>query len=301
MRPLHSEILRVLLYYDIWAYPLTLRELFTFLPIQGLTLQEFEDNLRAYGPGPKVNFGNGHYFIGERGLSIVEQRAMKEQHARKLWVFARISMHIIKRFPFVRGIFVSGDLSKNATTSKSDVDFFIITEPNRLWITRTLLILFKKTVLLDKKKFFCVNYFATSDHLRLDNENIFLAAEIAHLKPLYNSELFLRYLEENKWIKTFYPGFDIRNVATPQVNNRRSYLQKLFEIPFLLIPADRLDSYLLMKMKAVWARRYPECDSETRERIFRCTKHESRAYVGNFEEKILLLYDRKLREYGIAD
>jgi hypothetical protein len=210
-------------------------------------------------------------------------------------------MHVIKRFPFVRGIMVSGDLSKNATNQDSDVDFFIVTEPNRLWIARTLLIIFKKTVLLNKKKFFCLNYFATSDHLVLDDQNIFLATEIAHLKPLYNADLFFHYLEVNNWIKRFFPNFDIHQFDLPKTGNRASLLQRLLELPFVFIPADKLDTYLLKKMRAVWKRRYPGYDDETRDRIFRCTKHESRAYVGNFEEKILTLYDQRLREFGVAD
>jgi hypothetical protein len=72
-------------------------------------------------------------------------------------------------------------------------------------------------------------------------------------------------------------------------------------MPFSLINADALDSFVMRKMKEVWRRRYPEYDETTREKLFRCTKHESRTYVGNFEEKILALYNQKLREFGIVN
>lgn len=301
MRPLHSEILRVLLYYDIWEYPLTTRELFAFLPVHTLSLEEFQQNLAIHGTGPDVIAHDGYYFVRGRGAEVVTQRSSKERHAKKLWLWARVSMHVIKRFPFVRGIIVSGDLSKHATTPRSDVDFFVITEPGRLWIARTLLILFKKTILFNKKKYFCLNYFATADHLALDGQNIFLATEIAHLKPLFNTDMFFRYLEANRWIENYFPNFDIRYLALPKANDRVSFLQKLFELPFSFVPYDKLDSYLLKRMKAIWAKRYPQYDDETRERIFRCTKHESRAYVGNFEEKILALFNQKLKEFGVAD
>jgi hypothetical protein len=301
MKPLHTEILRSLLYYDIWEYPLTARELHMFLPGRTVTYDEFLENMKSNGTGADVMVENGYYFVRGRIKAVVEQRKEKELHARRLWTWARISMHIIKRFPFVRGIMVSGDLSKNATSEGSDIDFFIVTEPQRLWIARTLLILFKKTFLLNKRKFFCLNYFAASDHLKLDEQNIFLATEIAHLKPLYNADLFFEYLEVNNWIKRFFPNFDIRQFNLPKTNNRPSLLQKLLELPFSLIPADKLDTVLLKKMKAVWMKRYPGYDDKMRDRIFRCTKHESRAYVGNFEEKILALYDLRLREFGVAD
>ncbi len=301
MKPLHTEILRALLYYDIWHYPLTARELFAFLPVNSMTFEDFARNIEVNGPGANVFVEDGHYFVRGKSPAIVQQRGEKERHARHLWNWARLSMHIIKRFPFVRGVFVSGDLSKNATNRNSDVDFFIVTEPNRLWITRSLLILFKKTVLLNRKKFFCLNYFATTDHLALDGQNIFLATEIAHLKPLYNSELFARYLEANRWIADYFPNFNVQHLPLPKTNNRQSIIQKLFEMLFSLVPADKLDNYLLQRMKGVWARRYPEYDENTRERIFRCTKYESRAYVGNFEEKVLALYEQRLREFGVMN
>lgn len=301
MKPLQAQILRTLLYYDIWQYPLTARELYTFLPANPMTFDEFEMKLRADGPGNHVLVEQEHYFVRGRPPDIVDQRKRRERHARLLWHAAHVSMQIIKRFPFVRGICVSGDLSKNATTRESDVDFFIITEPNRLWITRTLLILFKKTFLFNSKKFFCLNYFVTFDHLTLDERNIYAATEVAHLKPLYNSRLFTEYLGANKWITDFFPNFDLRHLSFQKTNNRQSLVQKTLEFAFLLLPVDRLDDYLLRKMKGVWASRYPEYDETTRNRIFRCTKCESRAYGGNFEDKVLAIYEQKMRDFGVSD
>ena len=301
MKPLHTQILRTLLYYDIWQYPLTARQLHAFLPSDTKCFEEFTERLTTEGPGDNVRTSEGFYYVKSRDSSIVKQRKERERHARRLWIGARLGMHIIKRCPFVRGILVSGDLSKNAATSKSDVDFFILTEPNRLWIARTLLILFKKVFLFNSKKFFCLNYFAAADHLLLQEHNIYTATEVAHLKPLFGSGLFAEYLSANAWITEFFPNFQPDASFFPRTNNRRSLLQRLLEVLSLPFPLDRLDDYLLHRMRAVWAKRYPEYDEETRDRIFRSTKHESRAYGGNFEDKVLTLYEQKLRDFGVSD
>jgi hypothetical protein len=300
MAPLHTEILRTLLYYDIWHHPLTAKELFLFLPVNSLTFDEFLLNLKINGPGSSVLSESSHFFLKGKSPAIVAQRKEKERSAKRLWHWARVSAHIIKRFPFVRGVFVSGDLSKNVTNKHSDVDFFIVTEPNRLWIARTMLILFKKVFLLNRKKFFCLNSFATSDHMTLEEQNVFVATEVAHLKPLYSSELFGKYLQANVWIRRFFPNYDVHELPLPKVNDRQSILQRIAEFVLSFFPLDALDTFLLEKMKGVWAKRYPEYDKDTRERIFRCTKYESRAYVGNFEEKILALYEQKLRAFGVT-
>lgn len=296
---LQLEILKTLLYYDIWSHPLTAEELYAFLPVNSISLAEFKEQLGRASNVGLIQHHHGYYFIQGKSHAVAE-RLKRARHARRMWFAARLGAHMIKRFPFVRAVFVSGDLSKNVTHSKSDVDFFIITEPDRLWIARTLLILFKKVFLFNSKKFFCLNSFVTSDHLTHDERNIYAATEIATLKPLYNSRLFTAYLSANDWIRSYFPNYNVRMLPLPRCNNRRSSLQKLLELPFRLFDATRLDIRLMKMMERVWARRYPHLDETTRRRIFRCTRTESRAYVGNFQEVILALYERRLRSFGIV-
>ena len=303
MIPLRADILKTLLYYDIWNYPLKRTELFAYLPVNSMSYNEFARRLSDELQTGDILERGEYYYVRGKTSAVVDHRISKERHARRMWKVARIVMHVIKRVPFVRGVFVSGDLSKNATNRKSDLDFFIITEPGRLWITRTLLIAFKKVVLLNQKKFFCLNYFATTDCPVLETRNVFVATEVAHLKPLFNSRLFLEYQNTNSWIKEFFPNFHLSGstgMRFPRVSDRRSYFQMVIEKLISVLPLDRMDDYLLRMMERVWARRYPEYDQTTRDRIFRCTKTESRAYVGNYEEKILALYRERLRMFGIG-
>lgn len=296
---LEREVLRTLLYYDIWSHPLTEEELYAFLPVNSMPFDRFRNCLRAEVVGKAVQHHGGYYFVKGKTSAVVRQRLRRMRHARRMWFIARIATHVIKRFPFVRAVFVSGDLSKNVTRKESDVDFFLITEPGRLWITRMLLVLFKKVFLFNSRKFFCINSFVASDNLRLDEQNIYTATEVATLKPMYNSALFYRYLEANQWIKEYFPNFDTRHLTMPHCNDRRSKLQRIVEWPFRLFDASRLDVYLMRLMERVWAKRYPQYDEQTRRRLFRCTRGESRAYVGNFQETILALYAQRLKAYGL--
>lgn len=300
MPQVHTHILRSLLYYDIWRHPLTARELFTFLPVNTMTLDEFHKELASALNQGIVRQSRGFYYVTGRTSDVVARRAAMEDHARSMWHKARTAMHVIRRFPFVRAAMVSGDLSKNVTTRESDIDFFIITEPGRLWIARTLLILFKKVFLLNSKKYFCLNSFVTSDNLELNERSLYHATEIATLKPLYNTDMFHRYLAANRWITEYFPNWTLEEDAPIPVHDRPSVIQRLLELPFRFVPSDSIDTYLLGLMKKVWAKRYPEFDEETRDRVLRCTKNESRAYVGNFEDKILRMYQERLQEFKVA-
>jgi hypothetical protein len=295
---LETEVLKTLLYYDIWSHPLTERELFQFLGVNSMTPQRFHTELVRQS-GNTIMAHQGYYFVKGKTPAVVTVRQERERHARRLWIIARLVTHIIKRFPFVRGVFVSGDLSKNATHAQSDIDFFIITEPGRLWIARTLLILFKKIVFFNRKKFFCLNYFTTTKRLTHTERNIYQATEVATLKPTFNRALFLQYMEANRWVNSFFPNFDVSQLELGTVNDRRSIIQQVLELPFSLFDASRLDEFLMHRTSQVWEKRYPIFDHDTRTKIFKCTRDESRAFAGNFEEKILALYHQRLKAFAI--
>jgi hypothetical protein len=298
--PFRRDVMRTLLYYDLWGYPLTLSELHAFYPSHAGSLSEFASTLGLLVKEGGVREDRGYYCVPGAPEGCVDRRLKGERHARRMWLVARTAAHIMKRFPFIRGVFVSGDLSKNSTRRGSDVDFLILTEPGRLWIARTLLILFKKVVLLNRKKYFCVNSFAATDNLRVAERNIYHAAEIAQLKPLYNTRLFEAYIVANGWIREYFPNFHTSALRFPPASERRSIIQRLAELPFGLLPAGRIDAYLMHMMEKFWEEHYPQFDSRTRAEIFRCAPGESRAYAGNYQGKVLLAYEEKLRQSGVG-
>jgi len=296
---LRTGVIATLLYYDIWRYPLTAPELRAFHPRPAPPLPAFARSLEDMVRDGALRSEHGFYWLSGRG-GLAGERLRRQRHARRMWAAAHVAARIIKAFPFVRAVFVSGDLSKNATGRGSDVDFFILTEPGRLWISRTLLVLFKKTVLMNSRKFFCVNSFAATDAMVVAGRNIYQATEIAQLKPLYNTGLFRAYLDANGWIRRFFPNFDTGPLRLPRATERRSLLQRLAELPFRFLPADRIDAALMRAMKREWARRHPELDERTRDEIFLCARGKSRAYAGNFQGKILRAYEARLRTHGVA-
>jgi len=296
---MERNVLTTLLYYDIWRHPLTTRELFAFHPTNSLTLEEFKKQLDAIARGPSIQTDGDYYFVRRGSDAASELRKKRERAAAALWRMAHVSAAIIKRFPFVRGVFVSGDLSKNSADKNSDIDFVILTAPGRLWICRACLILFKKIFLLNRKKYFCLNYFLSTDNLAQENRNFFIATELAHLKPLHNRRLYLDLLAANSWMKDLFPNFDPSLMFSTRCNDRGRIIRTLLELGFRLLPADRIDDFLHQTMQRIWARRYPHVDPVTRERIFRSTKRESRTFVGDFQQKILAGYMLKLAEFGV--
>lgn len=290
-----------MLYYDIFSYPLKIEEIFTYLPGNSLHTDDVRNELSSLIDEQLILEHQGYYFLRNRDRAIVDRRLNMELHAGRSWKMARFMTAIIKRFPFIRAVFVSGDLSMNLSDDGSDIDFFVVTEQNRLWIARTLLVLFKKIVLLNRRKFFCINYYLSESTLEIPERDLYIATEIMHLKPLFNLRLYQQFLRSNSWVRQYFPNFEETSNGDWHVNDRNSIFQRLLELPFLHDNATRLDRWIMNKMIGVWEKRYPTLSADDRRRLFRCEPHVSTAHPGDFQTRVMSEYRIRLKEYGVAE
>jgi hypothetical protein len=301
---LKNDVLRTLLYYDIFSYPLKSDELFTFLPQNTITPQDFNELLRKFSGEKDIPFAerDGFYYVKPND-HFIRARKEKENVSLKMWRMAGIMTHVIKRFPYVRCILITGSLSKNNSDRSSDLDFMIIAEKNRLWITRTLLMLFKKIFLFNSYKYFCINYYITNDKLEIEEKNIFTATEIAYVKATYNSKLMEDFVKANSWINKYFPNYipgdpRLHNPGC-KVSNRHSYLQKFYEFFFNSSIGDRLNEHCRKVTVKHWNRRYADIEEKERSHMFKSTETVSKAHPLNMQKKVLNRYYDKLKEFNL--
>ncbi|MGH2575664.1 MAG: nucleotidyltransferase domain-containing protein [Ignavibacteria bacterium] len=299
-----KDVLRTLLYYDIFNYPLKDNEVFKLLPCNSIARLEFLEQAKKFSDEKNNSFAykDGYFYI-KPNEHYIQQRLNKESYSKKQWMAARVITHIIKRFPFVRAVLVTGSLSKNNSDKKSDLDFMVITKKNRLWIPRTLLMLFKKIFLLNSYKYFCINYFISEESLEIEEKNIFTAAEIAHIKATFNSGLMEKFIRSNEWIKDFFPNYitgdPYLHSSGFKVNNNQSYIGKLFEIFFIGKFGDGLNNYFRKVTVNHWKKKYSYLDDAERDHMFKSTQTVSKTHPGNMQKKILNAYSEKLRQYNL--
>jgi hypothetical protein len=299
MTPIQRSIIKTLAYFSIFKHPLKIDELHRFLLFNKCTIDELREEISEL-KSKGIVFEIDKFFLLENNKNWIVNRIKGEKLARKFWKIAKFMSHIIKRFPFVRAIFISGSLAKFNVTKSTDIDFFIITKPKRLWLTRSFLIAFKKVFLLNKKKFFCINYFITDDHLEIEDKNIFTAMEIASVKPIFNSDIYLQFIEANSWIKDFIPNFYVSQ-SFNTISNRPSLIQSAlegifeFSLNYRKNFLDRFDSILMNKWKEIWRRRYPNLTDEKRDLMFRCRAYVSKAHPNDFQSFVLQNYDKKIK------
>jgi hypothetical protein len=295
---LQADVLKTLLYFDIFNHPLTAEEINSFLPRNSTNPESIAHLCDSIPLSQIIKNNDGYFALRNNKESSVELRHAKEGRAKRLWTMAVVMGNVLRRIPFVRGVAISGELSKGVASEKGDIDFLVITAPGRLWISRTLAILFKKVFLLNRKKYFCVNHFVTENRMAYQERNIYAALEIATLKPVSNFDLFRRYRASNSWITDFLPNAP-QVPSSPSYDNDVSYFQKTLEILFPPRMSGHLDRFLMNMWRKIWKRRYPQLSEKERNALYQCEPYISTAYGDDFLSKVLESYNRRLKSYGL--
>jgi hypothetical protein len=300
LSPVEQEILRTLLYFDIFHHPLSASEIVRFCPVPGLTEEAVHVHTASGRLSELVREESGHFSIRGSSRATLAARREMEERAMQLWPAARRMSRLIARFPYVRGVFVSGELAKGVAGPDSDIDYLIVTAEHRLWLCRTLLILFKKTFLLNRRKYFCINHLQTIGHLESAARSYYAAVEVATLRPMINPELYGAFVKANRWIEKFLPNLAGQQ-PTPAEGIKPSIVRRLAESLVPSAVADALDDWLRRRWEWLWERRYPQLSRQERSERFACTPTLSTAYGTDIANEIHVAWSSRLRGHGLLD
>ncbi len=290
-----SSIVRALLYFDIFRYPLTENELWCVCDCISADEHDVRLALEALCRAGHIRQSEEMYFIG-RDESVVAERREKNARARKYQAPAAFFSNLIDAFPFTRAVFLSGSLSKDCMDTSSDIDYFIITEPGRLWLNRTLLVLFKKLVLLNSYKFFCVNYFITSGNLAIPDRNMYTAIEIAYLIPTCNSEAYHSFMAHNSWVADYLPHFPVRDTTGLPLAKKKFFklaLERMLSGSF----GDRLDALCFRLTVRNQRKKFRHLGEEEFQSAMHSAKDVSKHHPQNFQNHVLHTLAEKYAEF----
>lgn len=294
---MESSILRTLLYFDIFRHPLSALELFHCSGLKDSHPESIEVSLNRLVERGLVSAHAGYYFIGEDEGRIrrrKEGEAAAQQSLKKAQQFSAL----ITNFPFVRGITLSGSISKFYMDRDSDIDYFIVTKPGRMWLARTLLVFFKKTFLFNSKKYFCVNYFITEETLALQSRNIYSATELVFVIPTTNYPLYLEMMRQNDWVKEYYPHFPLREKHWMIVEQKKVF-KPLAEWLLAGKAGEWLDSFFFRLTLRHWKKKFSHFDESTFDHRLRSRRNESKHHPLGYQHRVLTELDAKIRKFEL--
>jgi hypothetical protein len=292
---IRKDILATLAYFDMFDYPLKKNEIFIFLGHCN-DFPEFEQALNNLIKKSAI-FKIGDFYSLQNDNKLASRRYRGNEKAGLMLKKANKAAAIISAFPFVRGVAVSGSLSKYFADDKSDIDFFIITTANRLWIARSLLHIFKKlTYILNMQQLFCMNYFIDEDDPCIPEKNMYTAIEIATLLPLRGIAVFDKFFQENNWVKNFFPNKYLTTSSTLKPGN--AWLKKFIEKTFSNRFGNSVDNFLMNWTAKKWNRktRTNKKDNKGMLLCMHIGKHFSKPHPDMFQKKILQQYENSLSD-----
>lgn len=283
---LEKEVYKTICYFDVFKYPLKEEEILRYCSAK-ITNEELKHALQRLVSEKKIFSQRNFYFLDEKGAANIGTRLDNEIRLttfnHKIKKYARL----VNAFPFVEAVFISGSVSKGLLTEDGDVDYFIIAKPNRVWVCRTILIVFKKVILLNSKKYFCVNYFIDSENLRVPDSNLFVATEIKTLIPVTSNDISARFAEVNQWADALLPNYGTCN--SPLINNKlkKPVLSRCLEMICSSGFGETLDNFFCKKTIQRWQKKFPHFNKSEFDLNMRSYKNVSKHHPQGYQNKVL--------------
>ena len=236
-----SSMVLTLVYFSLFKHPLREEELLAYTHFYSISREEGQAAIRSLLDQGILESCEGMLCLhGDRHLTAI--RAEREARAAQWQPRVRRSIRVLSHLPFLRGLSISGSLSKGTQDQDGDIDFFVLTAPNRLWITRFCVSLLLKVLPKSQRENFCLNYILPEDRLSIPDRSLFSATEVAFLKPVLNGELFSAFFEMNRWVTSFYPNWEPPTEEVPPL--RYSLLQRLAEWPLSGALGDAVETWV---------------------------------------------------------
>ena len=207
-----NSLLDTMIFFSLNKRLVTLEEIYQYQIKSKIKLENLEKILNKL---PNIVFRKGLYgFDWEfEKLFYIRQNKVREsiKRFRKVRKYAKLIINI----PFVRGAFLAGStaFSTGNANSQSDIDVFIVTEKNRIWFTRFLLMVITKIFRIGRRgdfdeNLFCLNHFVTKNYLHRKNYDLYASEIYIDFLPIGrdSQNILSKFWEKNEWIREFYPN-----------------------------------------------------------------------------------------------
>lgn len=283
-----AAVLSALAYADVFRWPLSAEDIAASGLYPFVTAEECRAVLHMIEQTGAIACEGGLYSMSTDPHQWL-LRADRMGRATRMLPMAKRMGWMISLFPFTRSICISGSLSKGSMDASGDLDWFIITAPNRLWLCRSMLIAFKKVVLLNSKKYFCVNHIIDARHLEVRNHDRFTATEIATLLPVVDNGDLAAFVRANPWVRDHFPAW--RGLETRTCPRGTALVKRLAEALLGGALGDRLERLAYRQ----WQRFVERRSRRTTSTGITFTEGMAQYQPDDIRDVVLAAYEARLR------
>jgi len=227
----NNNLLKTLAFFDLFNYPLTAWELWCFNPDK----QSYKETLEQINQ-TVFRRQDGFYFLNNQSLIITRQN--RYNLADKKFKLARRAAWFFSRLPWIELVALVNSIGSHNLRAEGDLDFFIVTKPKRLWLSRLIITSWLKILNLrptakKNQNTFCLSFWVDSENLNLNNYRLnndpYFSYWLACLNPLFDkNQKYSRLIEANPWLNRELPNWQ---PLQPLSEHLLSINQKIHQIP----------------------------------------------------------------------
>lgn len=231
---MEKAILKTLIYADIFDYPLFAYEVHKWLIGKEASIEQIEKILKRMVKNKKITAKEEMFFLRGR-VNRVEKRLANEKNSHKFYGKAQLISQFFRIIPWIQLVGISGSLAMRNADQKADIDLFVVTRKNRVWLSR----LFSAFILefLGQRRRrgesraegagkICLNLLISEDVLEQPKQNLYIAHEVLQMKVLWErGKTYQKFLEQNAWVKKYLPNWIGMSAVERQLGrySRRSW------------------------------------------------------------------------------
>lgn len=188
-------------------------------------------------------------------------RLLWKQYSQQKMEQATPVIKFLTSLPWVVGVAITGSVAVNSAKKDDDVDFMVVTEPNRLWLTRLLTLFFamkygkRRSFAREEPNSWCFNLWLDSDNLLVPQaqHTLYTAYEVCQAKwILSRKQTAIKFLESNLWVKKRIPHYyswriaqSISDILSPTAQG----ITELFVSNLILAPIVGVVDWLVYLMQ----------------------------------------------------
>lgn len=249
---LSSEDKFCVFYHSIFDYSLSMPEIIKWKP--GEVYKKFDTEKIS------VKHKNQLYYLtGSKG--VILKKNSRKAYSLKGIKKAYKNTNILRLFPFVKLVCLTGSLPMLNAQKTYDIDLLLVVSKNTLWAGRIIISLTLKLFGIPLRRYsdsknkierekLCLNIWLEEDSITwpAGKRNFYTAHEICHMIPLIDKEgSYKLFLSKNKWVKKYWPNA----VKVPKVKKIKKTNISIIR-SLILTPINKVCfwlQYLYMKRK----------------------------------------------------
>lgn len=164
-----EAITAVIVFFDLFDYPLSDYEIWKYLDKK----IDFLELKKALSILNEIENQDGFFFLSGRSEIIISRKKRHNYTQRKIKIAKRFGK-MFSLLPWVKTIILSNSIGQFNLRDGGDIDFFIITSPRRIWLTRFFCaglaaLLNSRPKSKNKRDKICLSFYITIDSLNLDD------------------------------------------------------------------------------------------------------------------------------------